>query len=163
MEIYIIRHADALPLGEGGSSRDEERPLSETGKTQSRNLALSLQQHGVVLSHLVTSPLLRARQTAEGMLQAWSAPAPALEECEELAPGGRSKRLAKYLRDLKGDAVGLVGHQPDLGEHVAWLIGSKQAQIDLAKAGVAAVHMAEEPAKGGGVLLWLITPDWWRK
>jgi phosphohistidine phosphatase SixA len=106
---------------------------------------------------------LRARQTAEGILHAWSAPAPAYEECEELAPGGRSKRLARHLRELKGDAIGLVGHQPDLGEHLAWLIGSKRAQIDLAKAGVAAVHVADEPAKGTGVLLWLVTPDWTRK
>lgn len=162
MEVYIIRHADALPLGEGGTTTDADRPLSPTGKAQTRALAASLQQHGVLLSHIATSPLLRAKETAEGLIQAWSPPPPALETCEELAPGGRSKRLAKYLRELKSDAVGLVGHQPDLSEHVAWLIGSKRAQLDMAKAGVAAIHIPEDPSKGAGVLLWLITPDWWQ-
>lgn len=162
MEVYIIRHADALPLGEGGTTTDADRPLSPAGKSQARALAVSLQQHGVLLSHVLTSPLLRAKQTADELLQAWSSPAPALETCDELSPGGSAKKLAKYLRELKSDAVALVGHQPDLGEHVAWLIGSKRAQIDLAKAGVAAIHIPEDPGKGAGVLLWLVTPDWWR-
>jgi phosphohistidine phosphatase SixA len=53
-----------------------------------------------------------------------------------------------------------VGHQPDLGEFAAWLIGSKKAQIDIAKAGVAFIHCEKEVTKGGGSLEWLVPPEW---
>jgi phosphohistidine phosphatase SixA len=54
-----------------------------------------------------------------------------------------------------------VGHQPDLGEWTAWLIGSKKAHIDLAKAGVAFLACPDGTRKGGGSLVWLVTPDWY--
>ena len=56
--------------------------------------------------------------------------------------------------------MGLVGHVPDLAAHVAWLIGGKKAQVDLAKAAVAQVVCSEPPDKGGGVLVWLVPPEW---
>ena len=161
MDIYLIRHADARPLGEGGITQDEDRPLSDEGIAQAAALARALQRHGVQLSRALTSPLLRARQTAEGMLGAWPAPAPELEACECLAPGARPKELARFLRRSGGDHVALVGHQPDLGRFAAWLVGSKNAQIDLAKAGVAYVTCDDQPRKRTGTLVWLVTPDWY--
>jgi phosphohistidine phosphatase SixA len=53
-----------------------------------------------------------------------------------------------------------VGHQPDLSEYAAWLIGDKKAQVNLAKAGAAFIECEAGPSKGGGVLTWLITPAW---
>jgi phosphohistidine phosphatase SixA len=49
---------------------------------------------------------------------------------------------------------------PDLNDYAGWLIGSKKAQVDLAKAGIACVHFEDEPDKGAGVLTWLVTPQW---
>jgi phosphohistidine phosphatase SixA len=106
----------------------------------------------------VTSPLLRAQQTAAGICAQW--PALELRECDDLAPGGKPRKLARYLRDGGGNAIGLVGHMPHLGEYTAWLIGSRKAQIDLAKAGVACVECPNGPRKGGGTLVWLVTPEW---
>jgi phosphohistidine phosphatase len=159
MHIYLIRHADASPLGEWGVTRDEERPLSKAGEEQSRMLGAELHKKGITLNAVVTSPLLRARRTSEEMLEAGPRPAPPLRICEDIAPGGKRKRLARFLRDLGADKVGVVGHQPDLGKFVAWLIGSKNAHIDLAKAGVAYVVCDREPTKGGGKLIWLVTPE----
>ncbi len=159
MELYLIRHADAVPLGEQGITSDAERPLTDTGKVQARALSAALQQHGVQLDKLLTSPLVRARQTAEGIVAPWVGAAPDIEECAALAPGGKSKDLAREVREHGGEVIGLVGHQPDLAEHVAWLIGSKKAHLDMAKAGVAAIRCGE-PRKGGGMLLWLVTPEW---
>lgn len=160
MELYLIRHADALPLGEGGVMEDAERPLSDTGKAQVKTLAAALQRHGVRPGVLVTSPLLRARQTAEELIKHWTGPPPTVQECPELAIGGKAKKLARFLRDLDGNAVALVGHQPDLCELAAWLIGSRKTQIDLAKAGAAGITCPDGPAKGTGTLLWLVTPAW---
>ena len=158
--MYVIRHADAEPLGVGGVTRDEVRPLTEKGQKQARLLASGLNPKGIRLSMVLTSPLLRARQTAEGMLQDWPHPPPELRVCEELAPGGKRRKLSRFLRELGSDKVALVGHEPDLGKYVAWLIGTKQTQLELAKAGVAYVVCDPRLGKGDGTLAWLVTPDW---
>lgn len=160
MDLYVIRHADAQPLSKGGITKDAERPLTAAGQAQCGPLAEALLRQGVRLERVVTSPLLRARQTAEGMLAHLTAPAPELHTCDHLAPGGKRRKLTRFLRGLHAESVAIVGHMPDLSEYAAWLIGSKKAQIDLAKAGVACLHFDEEPGKGDGVLSWLVTPQW---
>jgi phosphohistidine phosphatase len=160
MDLYLIRHADALPLDENNIKDDAERPLSKKGEGQAKALASALHRRGVLLDKVVTSPLRRAHQTAEGMLGQWWPPVPELCTSEELAPAGKKKRLAKFLRKLAGTRVALIGHQPDLGELAAWLIGSKKARIDLAKASIACISCDDEPGKGGGALLWLVPPEW---
>lgn len=163
MDIYLIRHAEAKPLGEDGIISDADRPLTETGEAQARELGADLQRHGVRLTMLLTSPLVRAQQTAEGILRQWSLPAPELQVCDELAPGGKLKKLAKLLRGLKTEAVGLVGHMPDLGVCAAWLIGGRKAQLDFAKAGTAYLTCSGGPRKGKCTLVWLATPELLKK
>lgn len=158
MDLYLIRHADALALGEKGNTQDSERPLSEKGYAQSKQLGTWLQRKGIALDQVFTSPLLRAHQTAEGIVGSMSS-APSLQPCPELAPGEKPKRLAKVLRQWGGERAALVGHMPDLPTFASWLVGSKRAQIDLAKAGVAYLKVPDEPCKGGGVLVWLVTPE----
>lgn len=160
MDLYLIRHADALALGERGITHDEDRPLSERGETQARVLGAGLRRRGIGLDKIVTSPLLRARQTAEEILRVWSPPLPEIHVSPELAPEGRRRKLARFLEGLGADSVALVGHQPDLGELTAWLIGSRKAHVDFAKAGVAQVACPDGPGKGLGTLLLLLTPDW---
>jgi phosphohistidine phosphatase len=160
MDLYIIRHADAQPLGEGGIQNDEDRPLTAVGQAQCGPLASALLHQGVRLERIVTSPLLRARQTAEGLLKHLSAPAPELHTCDHLAPGGKRRKLTRFLSELGAETVALVGHMPDLNLYAGWLIGSKNTQIELAKAGAACIHLDDEPDKGAGVLTWLVTPEW---
>ena len=160
MDLYVIRHADAVALGERNVIQDEDRPLSEVGEAQAKAVGSALEAMGIHPGLIVTSPLVRARQTADGILQQLTRERPAVQEAKEMAPGVKPKRLARFLRDLKAEAVALVGHQPDLGEWTAWLIGSKKAHIDLAKAGIALIHCPEGPKKGAGTLVWLVTPDW---
>src|SRR5262245_4685086 len=130
MDLYVIRHAEAQPLG-GSITDDAERPLTETGKAQSKALAQGLQRLGVKLDVILTSPLLRARQTAEEILRCWNAPKPALEVVEELVNAGKRRKLARVIRDVAKESVAIVGHQPDLAIFAAWLIGSKKAELDL--------------------------------
>jgi phosphohistidine phosphatase len=162
VELYLVRHAEAVALGEQGINTDEERPLTEDGEKQSRMLGQGLRRRGVVIEKVVTSPLLRATQTAEGMLRDWPDPKPELVTCDELGPDSKPRRLGRFLRDLGGERVALVGHMPHLGELTAWLIGSKKAHIDLAKAGIAYVS-STNAKKGRGTLLWLVTPEWLEK
>ena len=160
MDLYLIRHADAAPLGEGGITRDEVRPLTAKGQEQAKRLASALNGKGIRLGMVLSSPLLRAHQTAERMLQEWPHPAPELRVCEELAPGGKRRKLSRFLRELAADKVALVGHEPDLSRYAAWLIADKKARLELAKAGVAYVLCDPPLRKRDGTLVWLVTPDW---
>jgi phosphohistidine phosphatase len=159
MELYLIRHADAVPLGHDGVT-DEERPLSEAGQAQCEPLARALLRQNVTVERIVTSPLARARQTAEGLREHWSAPAPELVVCDDLAPGSKRRRLARFLRQLGVGSAALVGHNPELSVFAAWLIGAKGAHVELAKAGVACIECDRKPGKGAGVLTWMVTPAW---
>jgi phosphohistidine phosphatase len=159
MDLYLIRHAEAVRAEDAGVD-DAERPLTAAGHEQARALGQGLQRRGVQLSLLVTSPLLRARQTAEGMLQLWPEPGPELRVNDGLSPDGRRKRLSKFLRSLDEGAVGLVGHMPHLGELGGWLLGSRKVHLDLAKAGVALVRCDGSPGKGTGSLVWMVGPGW---
>jgi phosphohistidine phosphatase len=161
VDLYLIRHADALALGERGVTEDEARPLSEKGEGQAQAAARALQRVGITFDRLLTSPLLRARQTAELMLKTWDQSTSVVETCDALAPGTKPRKLSRFLIKQEGERFGLVGHMPHLAEVAAWLVGSKKAQIEIAKAGVAYLHCGDAPGKGLAVLQWLVTPDWY--
>lgn len=160
MDLYLIRHAEAIPRGSEDATPDEERPLTDQGIAQARLLAEVLRQRQIALELVVTSPLVRAHQTAERFLEAWGDSAPALEVCPRLAPGGKRRKLAAYLSELHKQSVAVVGHEPDLGEFTAWLIGSRKAQVKLEKGGIALVQTPTELEKGSGTLVWLVTQAW---
>ena len=114
MRVYLVRHAEALP-----GQPDELRPLSHAGAEQARLLGerLASVSPRVVLS----SPLLRARETAAAIAKAADAE---LVVDERLAPGAS---VASLLAAVEGHAtpVVVVGHQPDCGEIVAGLRGGE--------------------------------------
>jgi phosphohistidine phosphatase len=160
MKLLLIRHAEAAPR-ESNDVADEDRPSSVSGRSQCRLLAEALQRRSVALGKLVSSPLLRARQTAEAILEHWPEPRPELLLCEALRPDGKDKKLTRFIRGLDNDQVTLVGHMPDLAEYAGWLIGDRKVGIHLAKAGVALIECEAGPSKGGGVLTWLAPPERW--
>jgi phosphohistidine phosphatase len=160
MDLYLIRHADAKPLGEDGIQDDADRPLTVKGEAQSKALAKALQKHGVQLGVVVSSQLLRAKQTADKLVDHWTGPAPTLSICEEVAPGGKRRKLSKFLREQSADAIAVVGHMPGIAAYAAWLIGDNKAELELEKAGVAHIAFDEGPRKGEGKLTWLVTPEW---
>jgi len=160
VELYLIRHAHAVRVGEEGANEDAERPLSDKGQEQSRTLGTLLQKRGIVFDHLFTSPLLRARQTAEAIAQVFDTP-PEIQETRHLSPNARLKKFERFILSLEGERIGLVGHAPDLGRWAGFLIGSKKVQIDMPKAGIAYIQCAECPGKGLGTLEWLIGPEWY--
>src|SRR5262249_46148483 len=107
MEIYVIRHADAEPLSETVTD-DAERPLTETGKGQAKAVGQCLQKLGAKVDVILTSPLLRARQTAEGIVAAWTKPAPAVEVVDELVDAGKRRKLTKVISAVGKETVAIV-------------------------------------------------------
>lgn len=160
MDLYLIRHAHALDLGERGVTTDDDRPLSEKGEAQAVALAKALQQRGIHFDTLCSSPLLRARQTAEILVREWQRTDLEIEFAESLIPEGKPRKIGKTLMRLAGEKIGVVGHMPSMGLLAAWLIGDKEVNIEFAKAGVAHITCGDLPSKGHGSLRWLVTPDW---
>ena len=145
MNLLLIRHADAVSLGESGVQEDEERPLSDKGVAQCRPLARALHRLGVQLGTVVSSPLLRARQTAEGLLQHWEGDDAGVANRRSAGAGGEApeaSETAVAAGDADGDA--LVGHMPDLATARRLADGRQEGAAAIAKAGAA--YLVGEPA-----------------
>lgn len=160
MQLYYLRHADALDMDGETITCDEERPLSEKGHEQVKKLASSLSQRDLRFDLVMTSPLKRCRETAELLMKHLGRTAAEVNDLDLLAPGGSTKKLMKYLRTLEIEKVLLVGHNPDMGEHIAYLIGDKGAQIKMTKGALACVDCKTSPRKAEGELLFLVPVDW---
>jgi phosphohistidine phosphatase len=114
MHVFLVRHAHA----EKGEP-DELRPLSERGRQEARALSKQLAGHEDPPAVVLTSPLLRARQTAEQIAQEAGL---AIRVDERLAPGATAELLRQVVGDEDGPAA-VVGHQPDFSEIAFELTG----------------------------------------
>ena len=160
MNLYLIRHADAGdPLRWEGD--DEDRPLTDLGRQQAKALAEAMRKMGEAVRWVVSSPLVRATQTAEELLGVWTPDAREPAVSDLLSPGGlRKKKLSRYLASLDVPALAIVGHRPDISVYLAWLLGTHEDAVPLAKGGAACLELPFGPTKGGGELLWAVTPEW---
>jgi phosphohistidine phosphatase len=157
-----VRHADAVAKGDNGAAKDFERHLSEQGREQAARLAEALAALGVRLDAVVSSPLIRARETAEPLLPLLITPSHEPIESEYLAIGGlRPKRLSRFVGEHGGETVALVGHNPDLSAYAGWLLGAEETAIDLDKGAAALIAFPDGIEKGEGRLEWCITPAWY--
>jgi phosphohistidine phosphatase len=159
MELILLRHAEAAEAVLG--QNDADRPLTENGYDQVRALVRAWRTLGLGTPRIATSPLLRARQTAETLRDGLGLPDDSLTEIAGLAPGLRPRRLARRLRRERVPFLVVVGHQPDLGLLAGWLIGGRRTRVELAKAGLAWIVCDEGPAKRAGELHLLLTPEWY--
>jgi phosphohistidine phosphatase len=121
MRLYLVRHAEAVP----GEPDDESRPLTREGREQARELAQRLARDGVRPDAVVTSPLARARETAQILGQELDV-SPAADD--RLRPGATAGRVREAVEGL-GEVVIAVGHQPDCGEIAVELTGSRPEKI----------------------------------
>lgn len=159
IELYIIRHGLA---GEHGDyPNDDERPLTGEGIHKTRRVAKRLHALNIRFDLILTSPLARARQTAE-ILQSCKLSSQ-LEESSTLAPGGDLNIWLSWLQQWRqggGNCLAIVGHEPDLGEWAETLIwGSIHHHLVVKKAGVLGLLLPEtESPIGQSQLFWLTPP-----
>jgi phosphohistidine phosphatase len=106
---------------------------------------------------VLTSPLVRAKQTAEVLVDGLK-PAPALKIMPALSPGIAPPKMAQVLAGFtKSQVLMLVGHEPDLGEFACWLLGAK-APLPFKKGGVCRIDLPSSSPQGSGQLIWLAMP-----
>ena len=158
MELLIIRHAIAFERDRHRWRDDGARPLSPAGISRSRKAASGLKELCKVPDRLLTSPLIRARQTAEILTEiaSW----PAAEIAPELAPGQAATAMLTLLAKERSMRIAVVGHQPDLSALLAACLlrdGSTLA-IEMKKNAVACLSFDGATQVGRAVLKWLATP-----
>lgn len=154
--LLLIRHAIAAPRGDTWPD-DAARPLTGSGASRMHEIASRLQTLRETASLILTSPLLRATQTAEILSEAWT-PVPEIRSIDAFAPGHTPVAMAAALRVARGHAcVAVVGHEPELGEWAAWLVGAR-GPLPFKKGGVARIDVPAWPPSQDGQLVWLATP-----
>jgi phosphohistidine phosphatase len=161
LELYLVRHGVAAERGKEWPD-DSKRPLTADGIARLRRSARGLTAVNVTFDQIVTSPLVRTRQTAEVLSEELKGKPP-IAMADALAPAGSStavmQELVKYVRHAR---VALVGHEPNLGELAAQLIGAR-APLEFKKGGMCRIDFDMLPPKGGGALRWFLTPKMLRK
>jgi phosphohistidine phosphatase len=156
-DLYIVRHGLAVEPGTPGIP-DDERPLTPKGEKRMRQIARGLRILDVKLDRIVTSPLPRARATAEIIADALDV-RELIENSNVLQTGSSSATVVRWLRERTEDRLMIVGHNPTLSDLLSLLVlGSTQPPIcDLKKGGIAALGQ-----KGGAkelyALHWIAPP-----
>ena len=107
MRLFLVRHAEAAP-----GEPDALRTLTPHGKQQARELGRRFVRKGIEPDAIFSSPLLRARETADGIAAAVGL---ATEPDERLAPGATADDVRAVVAG-RGETVVVVGHQPDCGQ-----------------------------------------------
>jgi len=160
--LLLVRHADAVPLGENGATTDFDRALSEHGVEQAKALAAALTERGIVPDVVATSPLVRAVQTAEPLRELLNPDAHRYVISERLSPGElRPRKLAEELLATEGRLIAAVGHNDHISQFAAWLLGAPEGSIDLKKGAAMLIAFPDGIAKAGGTVEWLVTPKWY--
>jgi phosphohistidine phosphatase len=154
MEIYFLRHGDAGTMG-GGKGADDARPLSAEGTAAMKRVAAAIASLRLGLQLIITSPLLRARQTAEIVARRLRLLG-ALVSDDRLAPGFGPEGLRSILNERRTTtAVMLVGHEPDFSRTITACIGG--GRVECKKGSLARVDV-EDPGSLSGTLAWLVPP-----
>lgn len=161
LELYLIRHGAAAERGDEYPD-DSKRPLTSNGIADLRKEAKALVHLGVEFDHIISSPLARTRQTAEVFAQALPAK-PSVTYSDALAPAGAPaavfQELAKHMRKQR---IAIVGHEPNIGELAARLIGAR-VPLEFKKGAICRIDFEVFPPKGSGTLRWFMPPRMLRR
>ncbi len=152
-ELYLLRHAHAGDSAKW-SGPDSERPLSPKGRRQAERLGAFLVERGFAPDAIITSPKVRARQTAEIVADAIGI---AVSIDDRLGESLDVDNIGDIAQRAGGSSVMLVGHDPDFSDLAAALSGT--VYLPMKKGALARIDMALPFQAAGGVLRWLLPPE----
>ncbi|MEA5417854.1 phosphohistidine phosphatase SixA [Spirulina sp. CCNP1310] len=161
MQIYLIRHG--IAADRNAQTTDAERPLTEGGRKKTKRVAQRLAEMGLRFDAMLTSPLVRAQQTAVILQE--TGLAAGFELFTPLAPGGDIHLWVNWYQLQTYQAIALVGHQPDLGQWAEQLVWGEQYnhgdRLILKKAGIIGIKLNPNGNPlGNGELFLLTSPKW---
>jgi phosphohistidine phosphatase len=165
MELVVIRHAIAedKERWEKTGKPDARRPLTSRGRLRMRQNLRGMTVVVPEIDVLATSPYTRARATAQLVARAYGG-AKAVR-VSALAAGGDREEFLEWLREQgEAETVAIVGHEPDLGLLISWLLASPLNHfIELKKGGMCLLTWDSAPSEGKAWLQWLLTPSQLRR
>lgn len=156
MRIYILRHG----IAEEATPRtpDFKRPLTGEGRKKLAAVLRMAKGAGVQPELVMSSPLVRAVETAGMAREILQVEAP-VHETRTLVPEGSPRIVWEELRGLRNlESVLLAGHEPLLSSLVAWLLGAPDMQIHMGKAAMVSIEMELLRGDPHGILRWMVTP-----
>ena len=160
MKLYILRHGIAVEPGTSGYENDADRPITPEGERKLRQIGEAMEALELSFDLILSSPYLRARQTAEVVAEVLKA-GKKLELSEVLTPGGSTKKLVELLNRQapRPESVLLVGHEPYLSGLISLLVSGKEAFTVVMKKG-GLCKLSTDSLKHGhcATLEWLLTP-----
>ena len=157
MLLVLFRHGPAGTALPARGPEDAKRPLTPRGVDKTRRAALGLARILDSEPHIYSSPLVRARETAD-LLAAAYMPVQHVEMMEALTPGRPMEEILARIVEIANGTVVLVGHEPGLGLLAGLLVTGRQMTLPLKKAGACGIELSEKVAPGQGDLKFLATP-----
>ena len=156
MILYLVRHGIAVDRTDPKSPPEAERPLTARGVQKTRSAALGLRALGAKSDVLISSPYVRAVQTAEIFAEALGFPPEKIRMNDNLKPAGNPAEILKEIAHLRAKEVACFGHAPNLDLLIAQLAGARGAFTELKKTGAACFEQVS--AQGRWELRWILTP-----
>ncbi len=155
MNIYLIRHGEAEKAVIG--KKDFDRELTVTGKAKLKNAAERWKAVIPRFDYIISSPLLRALQTAQVIGEVFGYSKDIISD-KKLSPGGKTEGVIEIANSLDGEDFAFVGHQPDLGEHLSNLLANEEIMTEFKKGTVAKISFSSKARLSKGLLEFLIPP-----
>ena len=159
MNLYVIRHAIAVDEGTSEYESDSERPLTDKGRKKMRQIAKALRNLGVEFDLILSSPYVRARETAEILADVFKMKKK-LDFSDNLIPLGNPELLITEVNEKYSvNSLAVVGHEPHLSTLVGLLV-AENAKIDvtLKKGAVCYLSADDLHQEHRATLEWLLTP-----
>jgi phosphohistidine phosphatase SixA len=155
MTLYFLRHGDAI---RDTFIHDSDRPLSDSGREQAAAVGRFLRAGKTGIEHILCSPLLRAQQTAAGILSEIG-PVP-LSTTEHLTSSSDPRHILREISDLNKEIVLLIGHEPHLSTTISVLLaGDERSRVMMRPCSLACLSAVASPESGKALLQWLIHPE----
>ena len=160
MNLYIIRHAIAVDEATSDYASDSERPLTDKGRKKMRQIAKALRSLGVEFDLILSSPYIRACETAEILADVFKMKSKIVFS-DYLIPEGNPELLIGEINEkYTVDSLAIVGHEPYLSALIGWLIAdTSKIEINLKKGGVC--HLSADDLHHNdhrATLEWLLPP-----
>ena len=159
MDLLFLRHAEAIELGSDGITQDNDRYLSNDGIKKMKRAAEGMRQLNLNLDVILTSPLLRAIQTAEIVAKEFNIENK-IQVSNHLSPNGDPSVLVSEIKKQydKAQQLMLVGHEPDLSCLVSYLLsGVKNVSINLKKGSLIYLTVSKLVYGQCAMLNWFLT------
>jgi phosphohistidine phosphatase len=160
MELYVLRHGVAEPRESGKYPEDRNRPLTPAGMKKMKEIAAGMKNMGVEFDLILSSPYLRARQTAEIVAKEYKEPRK-LKISDNLEPGRSFGEIAAELQEnfTTNRSMIIVGHEPFLSAVISALLsGADTIAMNLKKGGLCKLRMESMSHPMRATLEWLLTP-----